>query len=220
MKEQEYFNEKLVESAEINVDVDETHKERIKALTKIFKFAFGQPVSDFKQILDYAFYVNGVPKAESQGKLEKVIVNFITAIRYFTYLGMDEEKINRQMSNYGITINRTDWSPVGGDKANQKKYLKAWSDLYPNDDPMNVDDSLLKFLLDEGVKSKFEILVLKDEVETISEHVEERCEVLKSSFKSGVNLKTMILKQKDIGDKVAKIEKKADEVSQIIERLG
>lgn len=219
MKEQEYLKDKIDESAEMTVDIDDTYKEKIKILSTIFKHAFGQSSSDFKEILDYSFYVAGVPEPESKGKLEKVLKNFITAIRYFTYLGMDEEKINRQLSNFGITINRTSWSPVGGEKTSSRKYIKAWKEEYPNEDPMDIDDDLLKFLLHEGIKIKSSILDLQSEVKAITDAVEEKCEVTKGNFKRGVNIKATSMKGKDVGEKIAKIEKSADEFSLMVELL-
>ncbi len=220
MKEKNYMEEKLNESAELMVDVIDTYKVRLGDLCSLFKFAFGQSPKQFKDILDYTFFVKGIPKENSPGKLETIIEKFITAVRYFSYLGMDEEKINRQLSNFGITINKTDWSPEGGDKANGTKYRKLWEELYPNDEALPVNADLLNMILNEGVNIKMEILALTDDVSAISENVEDRCEITKSSFKKGVGLKTKVLRGKDITETINKIEKTADDTSAVIELMG
>lgn len=211
MKEKEYFEQKLVESAEIQVDVKETYSPKIGRLAKIFKFAFGQKPSDFKTLVKY----------QSEGgdeKLSKLLETFITVSKYYDFIGQ-LDKINRILGNFGVSVSVAPWPPVGGPKSSPVKYRVHWNELYEGEEVIAPGSELLDFLVKEAVDANDSILSLKDESKAISDDVEVRCEVSKSSFSRGVSLKTSQLTGKDIGETVRKIEKKADELSEVIEVL-
>ncbi len=216
MKDNEYFDDKLIESAEIVVDVVETYKQKVNKLAKIFKSSVGRPMKDFKAILDYKFFVAGIPEDTSKGKLEMIIEKFIVAAKYFEYLGLKEEKIDRILANFGMELTITE--PFVPSAPNIAKLKENWGVLYDDEIPARQLD-LVEFLLSEGMNAKMSILELENDVQAISENIEIKCEVSKSAFKKGVSLKAKTMLGKDISENVSKINQSANELSEVLDKL-
>lgn len=213
MKEKQFFEEKLVECAEIQVDAKETYKPKLRQLEKIFKFGFGQKPADFKLLLKY------LDLEEGAGKMQKLMETFIALVRYYNFMGVKEEKIDRILENFGMKVDVTDgWSPVDGPKVSPVKYRVNWNETY-QEDVLAPGAGLLEFLINEGLGTQNSIDALTGEASVIVEEVESKCEIGKSSFKKGVGLKVNQMSGKDIGETVQKIERGAEELAEIIEVL-
>ncbi len=213
MKEKEFFEEKLVECAEITVDAKETYKPKLSQLQKIFKFAFGQKPADYKLLLKY------LDPDDGPDRMEKLLETFITLVQYYHWMGLKAEKMDRILGNFGIKVEASEeWTVIDGPKVSPVKYRVNWNELY-DEEVIDPSEQLLQFLIKEGQVAQGSIDALTLEATTIVEDVEARCEIAKTSFKKGVGLKVNQMAGKDIGETVQKIERSAEELAEIIETL-
>ncbi len=206
LKEKEFYEEKMVESAEALIDIADVHKARVKQLGNIFKFGYGQKPADFNLLLKVM---------NDSDKLRKIMNNFITVYRYYQYVGIGE-KIKVYLAESGIDIDQiAPWNPVNEDKANRAKFASACGD----DITAKIEPELLKDILEKGMENLSTIEILNEDVKASAEEVEVKCDITKSIFKKSVSLKAMKLAGKDVSEKIKGIEAASDQFSQVSEMI-
>ena len=216
MKEQTYFDDKIVETAEIQIDIKEVYARKLSSITSLFKKMFGEKPGIFKLIRNYMYYVPGVPRDDSKGRFIEEMARFVTIVHWYSLLGQ-KSKIDSILSNFGMTLYHSPVSTI--DISSNKGAKKLWAELFPNDTFPSAADVAMTKLLEESAKSLSSVQALKKEIDVTTKNVEQKCEINPSVFKKAMSLKAKKLEGKDISDNVKSIEDKADQLSDAIERL-
>ena len=205
MKNKDYYEEKLDESAEVSIDVIEVHQARLKQLGKMFKFGFGRKEAEFKLLMKVM---------NDMDKFRKLLNDFIIVTKYYAYMG-NGSRIIDYLKEAGIKITEIeDTNPINEEKVKEKKFKAACGD-----ENFKVCETFLADILSKGMEQQDVIDNMREEVTVNAELVEGKCDVDKAIFKKSVSLKTQKLTGKDIGDKVKKIENQADQFSQVVELI-
>jgi len=214
MKEKDFFDDKVTEAAEINIDIREVYGKKVGEIGKLFKMIFNEKPGIFKLVSNFMFYVAGRPKADSKGRLNELLEKFVTVAKWYDLAGRKGE-IDRILGNHGMTLTSTNLCPpINRDS----KVQKMWDALFT--DPMpTTDQALLSYLLMQSEKSKQHSEILKSEVEDVSAEVETKCLINPPVFKKAAGLKAHKLEGIDISEKIQKIEDKADQMSDVLEQI-
>lgn len=220
MKNKDLFIEKVVESAEIVIDIKDTFRKKLNVLTALFTHGIGRPKGEFKKLLKLKHSVDGYPTDKSKAKLSVVLEDFIHATKYYNFIG-DGDVINRILANHGLKLEITDNNRdmYEGDKENRSKYQALWEQLFPDEPIPDNKKELLNYLIEKAIPECNAIQELTEEIEGHAEQVSHNCDTAKTPYKKAVGLKKMMLEGVDIGEKVKKMEDEADQLSQAIEAL-
>ena len=217
MKEKEFFEEKVIEAAEILIDIKDVHKRKLNDIKKLYKHATGRKAKDLEKLAKYQYFKAGIPNEKSPGKFTKLMEEFVQIAVLYKEVGKENE-IVRVLNNFGIEIKIDEARlPVG--KTNQEKFDMIWQDLYAHEDVSNASvPNLIPFLLEQATNQLGLIESLKQDVkEGNAGDVELKCEVPPSVFTKAASLQMTKLLGKDVSEKIKKIEDKADFMSQAID---
>lgn len=219
MKEKEYFIDKVDEASEINLEISDVHKDRMKGLNKLFKLYYGRKPFEFAFIKDLLFYRIGIPNEDSASKVSKIMEKFILMVQYYQFLGK-MNTIDNMLEGYGIEIIVKDFNPkLDNRQSTLQKFDRLWEQMYPGQDPDFADEkSFFNFLLDEAMEIEGTVVALKREVKEVhTEDVKIKCEVEPKNFTQAINLKTKSMKGKDNTERIQKIEKDIEDLSEVID---
>lgn len=216
MKDNQFFDEKVTEAAEIAIDINDVHKKRRNVIAGLFKKIFNEKTSVFKKIHSFLYYKSGRPNDDTKPKLPELMENFISVVKWYEFAGRKHE-IDRILGNHGLSLTVISSSTVSVN--NDEKIKEEWDDLF--DTPMPAKDIDIFNMLMAGADSSMDAkYTLEEEIDAdIAHKVEMKCGINKAQFKKAVKLKAEILEGKDVSDKIKNIEEKADQMSQMIERL-
>lgn len=217
MKDENYFEEKVDEVVEIRMDLKEVYNPKLSGIKKIYKTAFDRDPKELKDLIDFEFFQNGIPKPDAEAKLSVFLDKFVKVCQVYKYIGK-ESKIVNILSNNGITLTIDD-TTFNCDMDNNK-FLKAWNKTFDGACSATTGKELIEMLLTSALEQMKGSQELKDEVIGHSEKVEAKCDISKGAFGKAVDIKQKKSEGKDAQDVVDKLNKTAQEIVDITNLVG
>jgi hypothetical protein len=200
MQQRALYVDKVDECSKVRREInDDLYKKGMNPLQKIAFYLCGISPREYKQIHDMNYYKGGYPNEDSPPKLHVFLDKFIAIIKWFQFLGWFD-RIDSYLKKAGITItiaepiiNEEIHEDYKHDKKDYKKFIHAWTQLYPEQEPSNKFGTVFDVMnecLERSYDLQKDICDLADSIKIDgAKVVETECEILKPYFTKAVMLK-------------------------------
>jgi hypothetical protein len=227
MKQENLYVNQVDKCSKVRYEINEDlYKKGMNPLQKIAFYLVGIETHDYKLIHDMNYYKGGYPKEETPPKLHTFLNKFIVVVKWFQFMGWFE-KIDKYLREAGISIVITMpiedgeiFQDYKGNSKDSKKFIKAWSRIYPEQEP-ETKFKTVRAVMDECLERSYDIQKdicdLADSIKIdAAGNVESECEILKPHFMKAVVLK---YKENKNAERGKGIEKEIKMVKAGIENL-
>lgn len=228
---EEIYIEELNEAASTRYELNEIHHKEMNTAVKLFADAFGQNRKDLIFVKNSLFYKGGYPSENTPPRLETLVKQMATIVKYFQYSGKMHE-LDPYLSQYGLKVSFEDSSffdeidvPVSQlDKKKINKIKQSYNALFH---PENEDEvfslnkkSIFTKVLDFMMDKQHVICAKADSIKLeAAEKIEEECDIKKPNFIKAVYLKYKTLKNGDISEELIKVDEQMDNMEAAISIL-